>query len=106
MESHRPREVKNLTNGVAERPVWRLNKTENLLKTRKGHSCALASIIAVRYILGIRCAGRAHTKLAESKATACNPGGAERYINPIARHLKAVPRRAEADWQSFVNHRR
>ena len=41
------------------------------------------------------------------RRTACNPGGAERYINPITRYLKAVPCRAEADWQSILSiHRR
>ena len=44
--------------------------------------CYLASIIPVRYTLGSRCAGADPYKLMESKATACDPGTAERYINP------------------------
>lgn len=74
------------------------------LKTYSKHEPALMCNgvhHAREYTLGTPLRGAGPYRLMESKATACNPGTAERYINPITRHLKAVPRYAEADWQVF-----
>ena len=62
-----------------------------------------ASIIPVRDTLGSRCAGAGHTDLWNRRQPRAIPERLKDTLIPITRYLKAVPRYAEADWQSILS---